>query len=247
MTTLATTHDTIYQGRCGLEQPRTGYRFGTDAMVLAAAVQARSGQKVLELGCGVGAVLIAAHTRLPEVFFTGIEKMPEYAHLAKKNIERNAAAKRVHVVRGDALNPVTVGALGSFDHVVANPPYYETQRHSGAASELRRVARQHDETALAAWMQAANRALKPKGTVTFIHATEKLDDLIQGLQKYCGGVKIFPLWPKEGEPSKRLIIQATKGSKAPLTILPGLVMHEADGRSTMAAFQVVNEGRSLWD
>lgn len=67
MDTLATTHDSIYQGKQLLEQPRNGYRFGTDAMLLAAAVQARYGDKVLELGCGVGAVLLAAHTRLPDV------------------------------------------------------------------------------------------------------------------------------------------------------------------------------------
>jgi len=247
MTALATTHDSIYQGQLTLEQPRKGYRFGTDAMVLAAAVQAKAGQKVLELGCGVGAVLLAAHHRLPEVSFVGIERTADYVDLAKKNITQNNAGRRVSVVRGDLLSATTIHSMGQFDHVIANPPYYETGTHSGSALELRRVARQHGPDDLAGWLLAANRALKPKGTVTFIHAAEKLDELVQGLKKYCGGIKVMPLWPQEKQPCKRLIIQGTKGSKAPLMLLPGIVMHGEGGRSTGRAIGIVNHGISLWE
>ena len=247
MTGLATTHDSLYQRRIMLEQPRQGYRFGTDAMLLAAAVQAKDGQKVLELGCGVGAVILAAHARLPEVFFTGIERSAEYLALAAKNIAQNDAARRISVVRGDVLNAVTVRALGQFDHVIANPPYYETGRHSAAPNELRRTAHQHEPEDLAEWLLAANRALKPKGTVTFIHAAENLYDLLTGLKKFCGAVKVFPLWPYAGEAGKRLLVQGVKGSKAPLVMLPGLVMHQPDKRLTERAASIVNQGHSLWE
>lgn len=247
MDNLATTHDSIYQGKWLLEQPRKGYRFGTDAMVLAAAVQAKPGEKVLELGCGVGAVLLAAHARMPDVFLTGIERVPDYVELAKRNIIHNKVSRRINIFKGDLQNAMTIHSMGRFDHVIANPPYYEVGRHSGSITEIRRVARQQEPEALAEWIQAANRVLKPKGTVTFIHAAEKLDDLLYGMKRFCGGIRIFPLWPQMGKPSKRIVVQGIKGSKAPLTLYSGLVMHQEDGLSTERALEVINHGQSIWE
>lgn len=246
MDVLATTHDTIYQGRLRLEQPAKGYRFGSDAMLLAASLDARPNQSVLELGCGVGAVLMAAWHRLEGVKLTGIEREAGYADLAEKNIRENKAEDRVNVYRCDLMQPMAALALGSFDHVIANPPYYETGSHSGAETDLRRVARQHEPGDLAVWLQVANRMLRPKGSVTFIHATEKLDELITGLQKFCGAITIMPLWPQQDQPSKRVIIRGTKGSKAPLALLPGLVLHQVGGGLTPRADHIINHGRNLW-
>ena len=247
MDDLATTHDSIYQGKLTLEQPKKAYRFGSDAMLLAASVHAHDGQKVVELGCGVGAVLLAAHHRLPGIHFTGIEREDRYAALAKANIHRNKAESHVTVVQGDVCDKGMLHLLGTFDHVTANPPYYETGVHSGAPDELRRVARQQCPEDLAEWLQAANRFVKPKGTVTLIHSVEKLDELIEGLKKFCGAIRVFPLWPQAGQSCKRIIIHGLKGSKTPLTIMPGLVLHEADGQMTKRAAEIINRGRSLWD
>lgn len=247
MDNLATSHDSIYQGKWLLEQPLKGYRFGTDAMVLAASVQAKPAEKVLELGCGVGAVLLAVHSRLPDVFLTGVERENDYVELAKRNILHNNVSRRVSVFKGDIQNSMTMHSLGYFDHVIANPPYFETGKHSAPAVAIRRAARQHDPDALGQWLQAANRVLKPKGTVTLIHPSEKLDDLMTGLKKFCGGIRIFPLWPQTGKPCKRLVIQGVKGSKAPSTLCAGMVMHEQDGLSTPKALDVINHGQSIWD
>jgi tRNA1(Val) A37 N6-methylase TrmN6 len=246
MDELATTHDSIYQGKLTLEQPRKAYRFGSDAMLLAASVHAYDGQKVLELGCGVGAVLLGAHSRLPTTHFTGIELQAEYAVLAKANVERNGAESLVSIVQGDVTDKALLHLLGTFEHVIANPPYYG-ENHSGAVTELRRVARQQTDNDLAEWLQAANRFLKPKGTITIIHSVEKMDELIEGLKKFCGAIRVFPLWPQAGQSCKRIIIHALKGSKTPLSIMPGLVLHESDGKLTPRADEVINHGHSLWE
>jgi tRNA1Val (adenine37-N6)-methyltransferase len=246
MEELATTHDSIYQGKLTLEQPRKAYRFGSDAMLLAAAVHAVDGQKVLELGCGVGAVLLGAHHRLPATHFVGIEREAEYAALAKANVARNEAEQFISIVQGDVTDKALLHLLGTFEHVIANPPYYG-ENHSGATSDLRRVARQQSDHDLAEWLNAANRFLKPKGTITIIHSVEKMDDLIEGLKKFCGAIRVFPLWPQAGQSCKRIIIHALKSSKTPLSIMPGLVLHEADGKLTERAAAVINHGQSLWE
>jgi tRNA1Val (adenine37-N6)-methyltransferase len=247
MTHLATTVDSIYRGRLTLEQPAKSYRFGSDAMALAAALHAQPGQQVLELGCGVGAVLLAAQSRLPEVYFTGIERETAYTHLANKNIRHNRAQDYISIVQGDIADKELFKQLGSFDHVVANPPYYDTERHSAAEDDLRRVAHQHAPEDLGMWLQSANRFLKPKGSITMIHSVEKLDEIIQGLKKFCGAIRIFPLWPQQNQSCKRIIIHALKGSKTPLSIMPGLIMHEQDRQLTKRADQIINNGHSLWE
>ncbi len=247
MTHLATTQDSIYQGRLTLEQPAKSYRFGSDAMVLAAAAHAQPGQTILEMGCGVGAVMLAAQLRLPEVQFVGIERETVYEQLAQKNIRHNNAHDYVSVVHGDVTDKELFKQLGSFDHVLANPPYYDTERHSPAGDDLRRVAHRHEPEDLAAWLHAANRFLKPKGSITIIHSVEKLDDIIQGLKKFCGAIRIFPIWPQQTQSCKRIIVHALKGSKTPLSIMPGLIVHEKDGRLTERADQIINHGKTMWE
>lgn len=159
----------------------------------------------------------------------------------------NQASHRVTVHRADVLNAVAVRSLGMFDHVIANPPYFDAGRHSPPSSLIRRLARQHDPEALSGWLQAANRVLKPKGTITLIHSAEKLDELVTGLKRFCGAITVFPFWPRPDRACKRLVVRATKGSRAPLALLPGLVIHGEDGLSTQRALDIINHGHSLWE
>ncbi len=129
---------------------------------------------------------------------------------------------------------------------MANPPFYKEQKKARSKA-LRKVARQEEPEGLEKWMQAANRFLKPKGTFTIIHTADRTDEIITRMKKFCGGVTVFPFWPREGEAAKRVIIQGTKGSKAPLLILPGLVLHHGAGNDyTKRASAIIKKGNSLW-
>lgn len=238
---VSTTDDAVYRGKVLLCQPAEGYRFGSDSMLLASAVPATYGQSVLELGCGVGAVMLAASYRLPEVYFTGIEREPVYAALAEKNIVTNDMQDRVKVQVGDLCErDLLVDMKEQFDHIIANPPYFSNDSHTSSANDLRRVARQADPGAIAQWVQAANRYLKPEGTVTFIYPEKQAQELIDALSQFTGNIMVLPLLPKEGVPAKRLLIQATKGVRGETRYLQGLVLHEADGAHTDYAEALIN-------
>src|SRR5690606_1775742 len=140
---LATTVDRMYGNRLAIEQPLEGYRFGTDAMVLAAAIRAKKNQHVLELGSGVGAALLAAALRLPDVRFTGIERELDYVTLLESNIARNALADRVTAIAGDVTDKTLAKNGGTFDHVMANPPFYKEQKKR-TPKPLRKAARQEE-------------------------------------------------------------------------------------------------------
>src|SRR5690606_2434131 len=202
---------------------------------------------VLELGSGVGAALLAAALRLPDVRFTGIERELDYVTLLESNIARNALADRVTAIAGDVTDKTLAKNGGTFDHVMANPPFYKEQKKR-TPKPLRKAARQEEPDGLVNWIAAANRFLKPKGTFTVIHTADRADEIITLMKKFCGGVTLFPLWPREGEAAKRIVIQGTKGSKAPLLILPGLVLHDGQGNYySKRATAIIKKGVSLWD
>jgi len=91
------TEDRILGGRLTLRQPAKGYRAGVDAALLAAACDARPGDRVFEAGCGVGAVMLAAAARRPGAIFVGLEREAAACELARQNIAANGLADRVSV------------------------------------------------------------------------------------------------------------------------------------------------------
>jgi len=82
--------DALMGGRVRLRQPRDGYRAGMDAALLAAACDAQGGERVLEAGCGAGAVLLMAAVRRPGARFQGVERDSAALELAIGNIARGA-------------------------------------------------------------------------------------------------------------------------------------------------------------
>ena len=84
----------------------------------------------------------------------------------------------------------------------------------------------------------------------FERIADRLDEALAILSRLdVGGITVFPLFPHEGEPAIRVVVTARKGVKTPFKLLPGMVLHHADGGFTDAA-RAVLEGEAalpLWD
>ena len=104
-TVRAVTEDHVLGGKVAIRQPAKGYRAGLDAALLAAACDAGPGQRVIEPGCGVGAVMLAAATRRPGAAFVGLEREPAALALAHQNIALNGLEGRVQALAGDVGAP----------------------------------------------------------------------------------------------------------------------------------------------
>lgn len=221
--TEALTRDAFLDGRLHVWQPRTGYRAATDPVFLAASVPARAGQSVLEMGCGVGVAALCLHARVPGLALTGVELQPDYAALARRNAAENGAA--LEVVEADlAAMPPDLRAR-SFDHVIANPPYYAAQ--GPAARDAGRDRALREATPLATWVDMSLRRCRDGGHVSLIHLTERLPDLLAALQGRAS-VIVLPLAARRSRAARRIIVQARKGGRAPFTLLPPLVIHQGD-------------------
>jgi tRNA1(Val) A37 N6-methylase TrmN6 len=242
---IATSDDTLLGGRVKLRQPVDGYRVAIDPVLLAAAVSARAQDRVLDLGCGTGAASLCLAARVPECRVVGLERDPDVARLAAENIARNEFGERLSVIEGDLLAPPAALAPGGFTQVMANPPFLEATRASASPIAARAAAAVEGEATLTDWIDFGLAMLGDKGTLTMIHRADRLGDLLAALDGRAGGVIVFPLWPGEGKPAKRILLHAKKGSAAPMILAQGLVLHRADGRNSEAAEAILRHGAAL--
>ena len=237
--------DTLLGGRVRLRQPRDGYRVAIDPVLLAAAVPAGTTDSVLDIGCGVGAASLCLAARVPVCRIIGLERDAALARLAQENAAANDVAARVTAIEGDLLDPPAALGPGSFSQVMMNPPFLDAARASPSPHRRKAAASVESDATLAAWLDVALTMLAEKGGLTLIHRADRLGEILALLQGRAGGAIVFPLWPGEGKPAKRVLLYAKKGSAAPLTLAAGLVLHRADGRNTEAAEAILRHGAPL--
>jgi len=244
------TDDGFLGHRLSVLQPPKGYRAGIDAVMLAASVQPKPDEHVLDLGAGVGVASLCLAARCEGARVSGLEIQAGLVVTANENARRNKLSDRVTFVEGSvaekaaALETKKV-AFGSFDHVMTNPPFYDREKVWNSPDAGKATAHAFDELNLAVWLRVTCAMARPKGTVTIIHRSDALPEMLQAVQGKLGGLTAFPLWPTEGQHASRVLLQGIKGSRAPFTMAQGLVLHEADGSFKPHAMAILREGVAL--
>ena len=237
--------DLLLAGRLRLRQPAVGYRAGVDAALLAAACEAKPGERVLDAGCGVGAVLLAAAARRPGASFTGVERDPAALTLAKENIELNGMAQSVTAIGGDVAAGFRALGLTAFDAALANPPFFDDAGAIRGPHPARQGAYMATD-GLAAWIDFLIKAVREGGSITLIHRADRLGDILGLLAGKAGSIRIRPVQPFADQPAKRVLVRAIKTGKAPLVLLPALILHDrSDAKHTPAAEAILRGEAAL--
>lgn len=244
--------DIFLGGHVEVLQPRRGYhRSGSDAVFLAACLPPGTSGRIADFGAGTGAAGFCAAARLPDVRVTLVERDPLSLRLARAGLSlaANAAfAARVDIVAADITareaDRVAAGLVREvFDHVIMNPPYWRAGAVRAAIAAPRASARIDAEGGVDTWLRAANAALRPGGSIGVVFPADRLDDLLAGLAGRFGAVAVLPLHPRPGQAAHRLLVRAIKGSRAPLRLLPGLVLHPAGtGAAWTPEADAINRG-----
>jgi tRNA1(Val) A37 N6-methylase TrmN6 len=229
--------ETFLDGRVRVTQPETGFRSGLDGVMLAAAVPALTDQTALELGAGSGAASLCLAARVCGVTITGVERDEHLAALARDNAAANGANCRFVAADIFALPPEL---KRDFDQVLANPPFHGEGQVSPDAA---RAAALMDGGKLSDWLKIGMQRTVSGGFFTAILRADRLNEALSALPEK--GVCAFPLWPRQGETPKRVIVQARKGSNAPFALLPGLILHQDDSSWTPEAEAVLRRGSAL--
>lgn len=218
------TEDAFLGGALTLCQPAKGYRISSDAVLLAALVPLRMGQRALDLGTGYGQIALCLIAREPSLHVTGLELMPQAAELARHNAKLNKLASCFTVIEGDVA---TFAPQPEFDLVVANPPYRLADGHTASADPVKAAAT-IEQVPQALWAKAAAAALKEQGAAYFIQDARREADLIAAF-KAAGleDITVLPLASMPGADPLRIAIRAQRG-EAGVKRLATYVLHNAD-------------------
>jgi tRNA1(Val) A37 N6-methylase TrmN6 len=226
------TEDGFLGGRLRLRQPSSGHRAGHDAILLAAAVAARSGQRIADFGAGVGAAGLAVARRVPGLELVLVEIDPALAALASDNAALNRIdACIVTLDLGARSAAFAAAGLGpdSVDGVLMNPPFNDPARQQPSPDASRRMAHEAATTTLADWTRAARRVLKPGGVLTLIWRADGLGCVLAALERGFGGLAVQPVHGSPSTLAIRILVRAVKGDRAPLRIYPGLMLNDSAG------------------
>jgi len=241
------TDDAILGGRLKVLQPRTGHRVGHDAILLAAATPAESGDHAVDLGAGVGAAGLALAVRVDGVTVKLVEIDSGLVALAHDNAARNGLAGRVSAIACDvaALARFQAEWKRSVDHVLMNPPFNDPTRQYVSPDPRRRNAHAAPRETLNAWVAAAGELLRDGADLTLIYRADGLGDVLTALATGFGAIAVLPIYPKPNASAIRVLVRAIKASRAPMSVTPGLLLNGDDGRPTPEAEAVLRRAASL--
>ena len=236
----APTEDALLGGRVRLLQPARGYRVAIDAVLLAAAIDAAPGARVLDLGAGVGAVGLCLAARVPGCTVTGIEVQPTLARLAERNAVLNGMNERVRTIVHDLARPLP-SELGLFDRVATNPPYLAAAVADPSPDPSKALATVESSADLARWLAVATGAAKSAGTLLVIHRSDRLDEIVGHLVRLGWSditVKRLP-------PAARVLVRARRAATPVRREASPLVLHRPDGGYTGEAEAVLRHAAPL--
>ncbi|MGH6855467.1 MAG: tRNA1(Val) (adenine(37)-N6)-methyltransferase [Aestuariivirga sp.] len=241
------TEDMFLGGKLSVLQPEKGYRAGIDAVFLAATIPCAAGESVYEAGIGTGVAALCALARNPGIHVTGIEVAARYALLCQENAKRNGFGSNLRVINADVKEALrkdlaTMPSHGSFNHAFANPPYFEDGKGTASPNLLKAQAHAFGPGDLDLWLKVLHTMVTLRGTVTIVHRTETLGKILSVMEDRFGDIRIAPLYAREGTAASRIIVQGVKGSKAPMQLLPGLILHDQNSQFTAEANSILRDG-----
>ena len=235
----ALTEDALLGGRVRLLQPSRGYRVAVDAVLLAAAVDAAPGEHVLDLGTGIGAVGLCIAARVPGCNIVGVELQSELAALAVRNAVLNDAGNRMRTIVHDLAHPLPQD-IANFDHVATNPPYLAAAVADPSPNRSKALATVESSANLVRWLAVATGALKPTGTLTAIHRSDRLEEILDCLARLGWGNVIVKRLP----PAGRILARARSGARAQHESQP-LFLHAPGGGYTDQAEAILRHSQPL--
>jgi tRNA1(Val) A37 N6-methylase TrmN6 len=223
------TEDAFLGGRLHLRQPKSGHRAGHDAVLLAAATPARTGQRVVDFGAGVGAAGLAVARRVAGIELVLVEIDAGLADLARENAAANAIAAEIIVL--DVTSSAEAFAASSLapdsaDVVLMNPPFNDPARHRASPDQARSIAHVATATTLESWVHASRRILKSGGVLSLIWRADGLGEVLAALDRGFGSLAILPVHADAASPAIRVLVRATKGGKAPTQIHTALLLND---------------------
>ncbi len=241
------TEDGFLDGRLRILQPEKGFRAGIDSVFLAATIPCGPGETLFEAGIGAGVASLCLVERVKDIHITGVEISGRYSMIGEKNAVNNGFGTNIRFITGDVKDAMRKDLAewpqhGSFSHAFANPPFFDDTKITKSPTSLKAVANGFGPDDLALWVKVLATMVTLRGTVTFVHRAEALGRLLTAMEGRFGDIRIAPLHAREGMAATRVIVQGVKGTRGPLQLLPGLILHTSGNQFTPEADAILRDG-----
>ena len=223
-------------------QPRKGYRFSIDSILLARFAQIRKSDRVLELGAGAGVISIAIAALHQPREVVALELQPALTAMIRRSVEINGI-ETVRAVTGDLQKiPDAEIARESFDVVVANPPYRASNAGRISPHQARRIARSEASATLEDFIAAAARCARRGARAAFVFAADRSAELIATLREHdLEPKRIRFVHPYVDAPATTILLEARKYGGVEVAILPPLILFDAPGVYTAEAREILGD------
>ena len=230
------TRDTILDGSITLIQPRHGYRFSLEAILLGRFAHATTRDRVLELGagCGVVSIMMASLYKPREV--VALEIQPMLAEMIARNATFNGFDS-VHAVCADLRQKKIAGLKpASFDLIIANPPYRATAAGRENPDHGRRLARGESAAALHDFVAAARRYARTGARIAFVFTARRSAELISTMRSCrLEPKRIRSVHPRIASPATVILLEARAAGGIEVAIEPPLILYDRPGIYTSEA------------
>lgn len=233
----------LFAGQLRCLQPRQGYRFSVDAVLLAHFLTPEPEARILDLGAGCGVISLILVHRYPTVSLVALEVQSSLVEVIRRNVALNALAGRVTVVEGDCRRIATLLPQGSFDWVAANPPYHQTGRGRHHPASERSKARHEIHGGISEMAQAAAFALKTGGRGAFVYPAARKATLLGALRENGLAPKRLRLvhpWP--GAAARLVLVEAVKDGEEGLELLAPLFLRQEQAGEDTAEMAAMYAG-----
>jgi tRNA1Val (adenine37-N6)-methyltransferase len=211
-------------------QPRDGYRFSLDPLLLCDFAATGEEGRVIDLGAGSGIIPLLLARKWESAKLVGVELQEEMAALAERNVVLNGLSDRVEIIGADILSLRDRFPVSSFDLVTANPPYRNPGSGKISPKAGRDKARHETTATLTDFLETAKYLVKPIGTIVFTYLPLRLAEFCAT----AAALKLAPLRMRMVHGNARasgrmLLIELAKGRRAGLEVLPPLIVYGPDG------------------
>lgn len=215
------------------------FKLSTDCVLLADFVNSSGRKRGIDLGCASGAIALLLLWRSPRLHMTGLELVEEAAELARENMETNSLQDRSSIIWGDIRRHRELFKSGSFDLVVANPPYFPVDRGKLSPDEKRSGARGELSCTLEDICAAAAYLCCTGGSFSVVYKPERLSELLCTMTAHGLEPKRLRLvcHKADGAPSL-VLVEGRRGGRPGLDILPSLILTGPDGQETEEVLRI---------
>jgi tRNA1Val (adenine37-N6)-methyltransferase len=211
-------------------QPRHGYRFSLDPLLLVDFAAGRGETRSIDLGTGCGVMPLLLARKDPAAVVTGVELQPAMSDLARRNVQLNALEDRVEILSCDIGSLKGRFPVDSFDLVLSNPPYRRPGTGKVSPKAGRDDARHETTAALADFLSAAKYLVKPSGRICFIYHPCRLAELMaQAAELKLAPLRLRMVHGTAALPARMFLVELMKGRVGELQVEAPLMVRGENG------------------